>query len=133
MIIAERLAAYARSLTFRQLPGPVAHEVKRRILDSLGCAFGAWDAKPCRFARGIARSVKISRGATVWGTNHKTLPDLAAFANGALVRYLDFNDTYLSKEPAHPSDNLGAALAIGESVHASGKQIIEALALAYEV
>lgn len=132
-MIAERLAKYARDLCYDDLPPAVVHEVKRRILDSLGCAFGAWDAKPCRIARGLARSVKVGRGATVWGTRRKTLPDLAAFANGVMVRYLDFNDTYLSKEPAHSSDNLAATLAIGEYVRASGKQVIEALALAYEV
>src|SRR5436309_8411046 len=99
----------------------------------MGCALGAWNAPPCRIARRLAQSVKVAQGATLWGTGHKTLSDLAAFANGALVRYLDFNDTYLSKEPAHPSDNLAAVLAAGESAHASGKRIIEALALAYEV
>ena len=132
-MIAERLAKYARNLCYDDLPPPVVHEVKRRILDSFGCAFGAWDAAPCRLARGLARSATVGRGATVWGTRHKTLPDLAAFANGAMVRYLDFNDTYLSKEPAHPSDNLSATLAIGEYVRASGKQVIEALTLAYEI
>lgn len=132
-MIADRLSEYARSLSYRRLPPTVAHEVKRRILDSLGCAFGAWDAKPCRIARRLARSVNVLHGATLWGTSFKTLPDLAAFANGALVRYLDFNDTYLSKEPAHPSDNLAAILAVGEVMHASGKQIIEAVALAYEI
>lgn len=132
-MIAERLAKYARNLCYDDLPPAVVHEVKRRILDSLGCAFGAWDAEPCRIARDIARSVKVKRGATLWGTGHKTLPDLAAFANGALVRYLDFNDTYLSKEPAHPSDNIAAILAIGELTHASGQRLIQAIALAYEV
>ncbi|MER3423216.1 MAG: MmgE/PrpD family protein, partial [Nitrospiraceae bacterium] len=132
-MIADRLSEYARSLSYRRLPSTVVHEVKRRILDSLGCAFGAWDAEPCRIARRLAQSVRASHGAILWGTSSKTLPDLAAFANGALVRYLDFNDTYLSKEPAHPSDNLAAILAVGEVVHASGKQIIEAAALAYEI
>ena len=116
-----------------QLAPEVVHEVKRRILDSLGCAIGAWNAAPCRIARRLAQSTKVKGGATLWGTSHKTLPDLAAFANGALIRYLDFNDTYLSKEPAHPSDNLAAILAIGETVRASGKQVIEATVLAYEI
>jgi 2-methylcitrate dehydratase len=132
-VIADRLAEYNRSLSYSRLPATVVHEVKRRTLDSLGCAFGAWNAPPCRIARRLAQSVKVATGATLWGTGHKTLPDLAAFANGALVRYLDFNDTYLSKEPAHPSDNLAAVLAVGEAAHASGKQVIQALALAYEV
>jgi 2-methylcitrate dehydratase len=132
-VIADRLANYAASLSYSRLPASVVHEVKRRVLDSLGCAFGAWSAAPCRIARQVAAPVKVSGGATLWGTTQKTLPDLAAFANGGLVRYLDFNDTYLSKEPAHPSDNIAAILAVGETVRSSGKQVIEAIALAYEI
>ena len=132
-MLADRLARYCRSLRYGDLPDAVVHEVKRRVLDSLGCALGAWNAPPCRVARRIAQTVKIPQGATLWGTRHKTLPDLAAFANGGLVRYLDFNDTYLSKEPAHPSDNIAAIIAVGEAIHASGKQVIEAITLAYEV
>ncbi len=132
-MIADRLAEYTQSLCSDHLPAEVVHEVKRRVLDSLACAFGAWNAEPCRIARRIGRSVSVPNGATLWGTAHKTLPDLAAFANGTLVRYLDFNDTYLSKEPAHPSDNLAAILAVGEAVRASGKRVILAAAVAYEV
>ena len=132
-MIAERLAAYAQSIRYEDLPTDVVHEGKRRVLDSLGCAFGAWTAEPCVIARRIAQAVTIPNGATLWGTAHKTLPDLAAFANGALIRYLDFNDTYLSKEPAHPSDNLSAVFAAGENTGASGRQVIEAIVLAYEI
>ena len=132
-MLAGRLARYSRLLCYEDLPGEVVHEVKRRIVDSLGCAFGAWNAPPCRIARELARSVADAHGATVWGTKHKAPPDLAAFANGALVRYLDFNDTYLSKEPAHPSDNIAAVLAAGETVQASGQRVIQAIALAYEI
>lgn len=131
--LADRLARYCRLLRFDDLPDVVVHEVKRRVLDSLGCALGAWNAPPCRVARLIAQTVELPHGATLWGTGHTTLPDLATFANGGLVRYLDFNDTYLSKEPAHPSDNIPVILAIGETVHASGKRIIEAIVLAYEI
>ena len=132
-MLAERLARYCHSLTFKDLQETVVHEVKRRVLDSLGCALGAWNAPPCRFARQVAQRVKIARGATLWGTGHKTLPELATFANGGLVRYFDFNDTYLAKEPAHPSDNIPAVFAVAESTGASGKRVIQAIALAYEV
>jgi 2-methylcitrate dehydratase len=132
-MLAERLADYVHQFSYRDLPQAVVHEAKRRVLDSLGCALGAWRAEPCRIARRMAESVKVPAGSTLWGTDRKTTPDLAAFANGAMVRYLDFNDTYLSKEPAHPSDNLSAVLAVGEVVGASGKQVIEALVLAYEL
>ncbi len=132
-MLADRFARYCQSLRYGDLPDAVVHEAKRRVLDSLGCALGAWNAPPCRVARLIAQTVKVPQGATLWGTHHKTLPDLAAFANGGLVRYLDFNDTYLSKEPAHPSDNIPAVLSVGEAVRASGKRVIEAIALAYEI
>ena len=132
-MLADHLAQYTRSLCDDDLPDLVVHEVKRRLLDSLGCAFGAWNGPPCSIARKLAQSVKVLNGATVWGTGHRTLPDLAAFANGAMVRYLDFNDTYLAKEPAHPSDNIAAVVAAGEAVHASGARVIQAIALAYEI
>ena len=132
-MLAERLARYCQTLCYDDLPVAVVHEVKRRVLDSFGCALGAWTAQPCRIARQLASAIKVPHSATLWGTDHRTLPDLATFANGALVRYLDFNDTYLSKEPAHPSDNIAAVLAVGETARASGKRVIQAIALAYEV
>jgi 2-methylcitrate dehydratase len=132
-MLADRLVRYCHSLCYDDLPDSVVHEVKRRLLDSLGCALGAWNSPPCRIARRVAETITIRDGATVWGTSHKTAPDLATFANAAAVRYLDFNDTYLAKEPAHPSDNIAAVLAAGEVSHASGKRVIQAVALAYEV
>ena len=109
------------------------HEAKRRLIDSLGCALGAWHEEPCTIARTVVSDFSARNGATVIGTAHQAPPDWAAFANGCCIRYFDYNDTYLSKEPAHPSDNLAAVLAVGESVGATGKEIILAAALAYEV
>lgn len=131
--VAGRLAGYCRTLRYENLPNAVVHEVKRRVLDSIGCAIGAWTSAPCRIARKLAQSVKVSDGSTLWGSGHRTLPDLATFANGGLIRYLDFNDTYLAKEPAHPSDNIAVALSVGEAAGVSGKRAIQAIALAYEV
>ncbi len=81
----------------------------------------------------MASAFSAGRGATLLGTRHRAPPDWAAFANGCLVRYLDYNDTYLSKEPAHPSDNIPAALAIAEAEQADGRELTLAIALAYEV
>ena len=67
------------------------------------------------------------------GTNHKTSPEMAAFANGTMIRCLDYNDTYLSLEPAHPSDNLSAALAQAEAGGLGGRELITALVIGYEV
>jgi 2-methylcitrate dehydratase len=131
--LAHRLAEYALGLEFERLPEAVVHEVKRRVIDALGCALGALDAKPCVLARRVAQNFSARRGATLIGTAHRAPPDWAAFVNGCLVRYLDFNDTYLSKEPAHPSDNIAAALAVAEAEGMPGRELIVAIALAYEV
>ncbi len=131
--LAHQLAAFACSLNFEDLSSNVVHEVKRRLIDSLGCALGAWNEEPCTIARNVVSDFSAKNGATVFGTSHKAPPDWAAFANGCCIRYFDYNDTYLSKEPAHPSDNFSAVLAVGESVGATGREMITATAIAYEV
>jgi 2-methylcitrate dehydratase len=131
--LAHQLADYGCALGFEDLSPEVVHEVKRRVIDSLGCALGAWNEEPCAIARKVTSEFSARYGSTIFGTNHKAPPDWAAFANGCCIRYFDYNDTYLSKEPAHPSDNISAALAVTESVGATGAELITAIALAYEV
>src|SRR5438552_12817137 len=130
--LAHRLADYACALEFAELSPEVVHEVKRRVIDSLGCALGAWKEEPCRIAREITSEFSAKRGSTIIGTNHKAPPDWTAFANGCAIRYFDYNDTYLSKEPARPSDNISAELAIAESVGANGRVLFGAIVLAYD-
>jgi 2-methylcitrate dehydratase len=129
--LAETFSRFAYELDYAKLPEETRHEAKRRLIDSLGCAMGAYLAEPSKIARRIAHSVH--GGATVIGTFHQTSPELAAFANGVLFRYLDYNDTYLSKEPAHPSDNIAALLAVGELADCSGEDLITAIVASYEV
>src|ERR1700724_3435870 len=131
--LAHRFANYACSLGFEDLSPEVVHEVKRRVIDSLGCALGAWNREPCVIARKVASDFSAKHGSTILGTTHKAPPDWAALASGCCIRYFDYNDTYLSKEPAHPSDNIAAALAVAENVGANGRELITAIALAYEV
>src|SRR5205085_748414 len=97
------------------------------------CALGAWDEEPCVIARPVASDFSAKNGGTIIGTSHQAPPDWAAFATGCCIRYFDYNDTYLSKAPAHPSDNIAAVLAVAETVGATGKEAITAIALAYEV
>src|ERR1700737_2811523 len=131
--LAHQLADYACSLRFEDLSKEVVHEVKRRVIDSIGCALGAWNEEPCVIARNVASEFSAKAGSTIIGTTHKAPPDGAAFATGCCIRYFDYNDTYLSKEPAHPSDNISAAFAIAESLAVDGRELITAIALAYEV
>ncbi|MCH7871662.1 MAG: MmgE/PrpD family protein [Planctomycetes bacterium] len=131
--LARWIAERALSATFDQLDRTVVHEAKRRVLDSMGTALGAWTSEPARVTREVAGAVASPEGANLIGSTHRTTPDLATFSNGALVRYLDFNDTYLSLEPAHPSDNIPAAFAVGQVCGASGRDVILAIVLAYEL
>jgi 2-methylcitrate dehydratase len=131
--LAERLSAYAVGLAYEDLPAETIHEVKRRLIDTLGCAMGAFHSEPATIARRLAARTTSAEPATVIGTAHHTSPEMAAFANGVQFRYLDYNDTYLSKEPAHPSDNLAAVLAAAEPAGSNGQEIITAAVLAYEI
>ncbi|MCS7160970.1 MAG: MmgE/PrpD family protein [Gemmatales bacterium] len=132
MYLAERFAHYANRLRYEQLPAAVVHEVKRRFIDSFATALGAWQASAHQIARRCALRVQSVPGCTLLGGG-KTSAEWATFVNGLLVRYLDFNDTYLSLEPAHPSDNLSAIWAVGEWTGASGRDLITAAVLAYEI
>ncbi|MFQ5579986.1 MAG: MmgE/PrpD family protein [Nitrospiria bacterium] len=131
--LAEHLARSSRELKYRRLSSETVHEVKRRLMDTFACALGGWSATPAQIALEAARSLRLRAGATLLGSAWKSTPDLAAFANGTAVRFLDYNDTYLSKEPAHPSDNIPAALAVAEVSGSGGKELIEAILLGYEV
>src|SRR6516162_6193847 len=129
---ANRLAEYACGLRFEDLPQETVHEAKRRFIDSIATAVGAMDAEAYAIARRCAERVQSRPGATLFGGGTSSI-EWATFVNGLLIRYLDFNDTYLSLEPAHPSDNLAPVLAAGELVSADGRQLIVASVLGYEI
>ncbi len=131
-MLADRLAEYAGQLRFEDLPPPVVHEAKRRFIDSFATAVGAMDADAYAIARRCALRVRGEPGATLLGGGTSSA-EWATFVNGLLIRYLDYNDTYLSLEPAHPSDNLAPVLAVGEITPSTGKDLIVAAVLAYEV
>ena len=94
--LAETLARYAIGLNYEDLPEDVIRIAKRSILDSVGCAFGGYASQPAKIAINLAKDVRAKHGATVLLTGTKTSPDLAVFANGVLIRYLDFNDGFVS-------------------------------------
>src|SRR5437764_6638559 len=130
--LANRLADYAVGLRFDDLPAAVVHEARRRFIDSFATAVGAMDADAYAVARKVAKRHKGEPGASLLGGGTSS-GEWATFVNGLLIRYLDYNDTYLSKEPAHPSDNLAPVLAVGEAVGAGGRDLITAAVLAYEI
>ena len=85
------------------------------LLDSLACAFLALQYPACtRLLGPVVPGATMAHGARVPGTSYELDPVTAAFNVGALVRWLDFNDTWLAAEWGHPSDNLGAILALAD-------------------
>ncbi|MDE2901336.1 MAG: MmgE/PrpD family protein [Chloroflexota bacterium] len=131
--VVERLARYAAGVRFEDIPAEVVHQAKRLVIDSIGCGLGASDADPVRAARDLALGVSGAAPATLLGTSAATTPDMAAFVNGTMVRYLDFNDSYNGLDIAHPSDNIASVLAAAEAHGKSGRDLIAAFVLAYEV
>ncbi len=131
----QRLAQYAVALKYEDLPEDVVRIVKRTILDTLGCAFGGFSAGPSKIAIKLAGDVSAKQSATVLIDGNRTSADLAVFANGVMIRYLDFNDAFVSLTHGggHPSDMIAALLTAAELSGRSGRDLITATVLAYEV
>lgn len=130
--LAERLADYADNIAYDDLDAATIERVKAHVIDTIGCGIAAFDEAPVRACRDVSL-IPEGGSATVIGTRRRTLPDLAAFANGAAFRYFDLNDVYVGRPSIHPSDNIGACLAVAEAERASAPDLITAIALLYEV
>ncbi len=130
--LAEQLAAYTDGLRYEDLDPKTIERVKSHFIDTLGCGIAALDEKPVRICRDLALA-SGNGGSTVIGTNRRTTPDLATFANGAAFRYFDLNDVYVGRATCHPSDNIAACLAVAEAEGANASDLITAIAVAYEV
>ncbi|HEX5959926.1 MAG TPA: MmgE/PrpD family protein [Rhodanobacteraceae bacterium] len=129
----QKLAAFIHAANYPDISAAAVEQLKIRILDTLGVAIAALDAPPMLAIRGLTRSLGGNADATLIGGGRSAI-DRAAFHNIALSRYLDFMDSYLAPgETCHPSDNIGAVLAAAESVGASGKDFLTAVAVAYQV
>ena len=154
--IAEKLARYVHGINFESLPEEVIWQVKRRLIDAFGCALGAWSAKPVKGLRNlrigeygtdfVGRAVNKILGkpraeclwfVTPWGTKVLVPIEFAVEVNTFAVRFLDWNDTYFGTspglEPAHPSDNIAAIVAVCEQEGLAGKDLILGIVLAYEI
>src|SRR3954447_3350115 len=134
--VVEQLAGWVLAARAEDLSPPVLDQGKLLLLDTTRCGFAALH-EPSACA--LLAVVEGSGGApqcTVIGRAHRTSAANATLANGALVRILDFNDYVNAKAGdlgGHPSDNIPVALALGELRGASGREIIAAIVLGYEI
>jgi 2-methylcitrate dehydratase len=129
----EYLSDYAFRLRYADLSPDAIHQAKRTLIDTLGCGIGAFDGEPAVVARRVASRAQGDPSARLLGTRQRASLDMAAFANTALVRYLDCNDTYAARGTGHPSDMIPAVLAAAEGRGADGRAVVIAITLAHEV
>jgi 2-methylcitrate dehydratase len=99
-----------------EIKSPAAYETAWNcFMDTLGCGLEALEYEACTKLLGpVAAGVTVANGVKVPGTKHVLDPVQGAFNIGAMIRWLDFNDTWLAAEWGHPSDNLGAILATAD-------------------
>src|SRR6201994_2697931 len=128
-----------------QVESALAYEAARNcLIDTLGCGLEALEYPACTKLLGpIVPGTVVPNGARVPGTNYQLDPVLAAFNIGAMIRWLDYNDTWLAAEWGHPSDNLGGILAtadwLSRTAVAAGespltmKQVLTAMIKAHEI
>ena len=134
--IIEKIANY--TLTYEAQEASL-QEAKTCFFDSLACAFLALEHKKVKDFCNISYIKDSSGPVRVIGTDIKTNPVDAAFLNGSLIRWLDFNDTWLAKEWGHPSDNLGAIISLADYLNVKGikeysfKEILNFMVIAHEI
>ena len=94
------------------------------LMDTLGCGILALNYPACtRLLGPVVPGAEMANGARVPGTSYELDPVMAAFNIGAMVRWLDFNDTWLAAEWGHPSDNLGGILAVADYLDRNGQAV----------
>jgi len=110
------LVDIAEYVTRYKIASKEAYETARYcLIDTLGCGFEAQTFPACMKLMGpIVEGTVVPNGARVPGTRHQLDPVQAAFNIGTMIRWLDFNDTWLAAEWGHPSDNLGGILATAD-------------------
>lgn len=129
--LTRQIAAYAHDASLDSFPDAIVSGARQRLLDSIGCALGASGSEPVAIARrlaaGGAPDVYAGR---VLGSKARASGESATFVNTAMIRYLDFNDGH---HAGHPSDMIGALLALAETAGADGARLLSSIVVAYEV
>jgi 2-methylcitrate dehydratase len=129
----DHLVEFTHGFRYENLDADALQATKVRIIDTLAGALAAYLAPPVMILRRLTTVVREGPTARVFGSLVPTTPDFAAFVNGSMARYLDFNDSYHSIGGGHPSDNLPGLIAVGEAFGLDGRALITGMNVAYEV
>jgi len=130
MYKAEELARYVTKAKFRDLPGDVVDKAKECVIDSIGCAVGASQTEIGKILIDVAESMGGNPESTLIGSKNKVSAAVAAFANSELSNKLDYDDI----TPGHTGATVvPPAIAMAEKLGASGKDLVTAVVLGYEL
>lgn len=125
------LANFSSTLAYRDIPGPAVNAAKQRMIDALGCAISACDCEAALIGRSLAGpAARPDLAGRILTTCETPAADTAAFVNTCMIRSLDLNDIV---QGGHPSDTLGALLAVAPQLHVSGERLITAMIVSYEI
>jgi 2-methylcitrate dehydratase len=129
--LTRQIADFAAELSYKDLPEAVVAAATRFLVDGLACGIAAYDCESAKIGLRLARGTAPERyPGRLLLHGERSTAESAAFVNTAMIRDLDFNDQYPG---GHPSDCLGAFLAIAESAGADGGRLLAATVIAYEL
>jgi len=133
-LLSHIIADWACSLNYEHLSPEAIQAAKLFWFDSIGCALGGSQQDDAKILLKHYRAMSGGDGsATAFVSGFKTNPVDAAFLNGHMIRAMDYNDIYWKADPCHPSDLIAAPLALCESERLSGRDLILATVIAYEI
>lgn len=129
--ITRQITEYASNAKFEDLTEEAIHAATQRLIDSLGCAVGAHDCEPVQIGRRLASGQTAGKyPGQVLCFGDRLPAEAATFINSAMIRNLDFNDRYPG---GHPSDCLGALLALAGAMKVDGKHFLASMIVVYEI
>lgn len=131
--ITRTLAQYVAQLNIAAISDNTLLQTKIRVIDTIACAMGGYDSEPAHIARRLSEGYQSNCSAGLFGTRQETTIEMAAFTNAVMTRYLDYNDTYISKGAGHPSDMIPACIAVAEAYGCNGQSTLLAIIAAYEI
>lgn len=131
--VVKTILDYSRDATASGFDSKSSDEIKKRIADSIITSYGAKDSEPVGIIRKALLPSFGKNNSKIYFTNENAPVDIAAFVNGSMTRYLDYNDTYLSKEALHPSDNIPPMISVSDAIEADGEKTIRSIGVAYQV
>ena len=131
--ISRKMAQFALSLSYDQIPEPAVKEAKRFLLDSVGCALAALDHEDMQQAYQFVQGLGGDEQASIIGHGTRTNMGNAALMNALLIRAMDYNDIYWKQDPSHPSDIIPAALSPAEYKGLNGRELLVGIMICYEL